>query len=114
MIEIKDSELVTPLDIVKNPKNLKFVELKDAQLTRSLDDVDYSLINSNFAILSGLNPIKDGLYTENKYSEYGNIIAVKAGNEELDKIKALVKALQSDEVKNFIEEKYQGALIPTF
>ncbi|EMD5827607.1 MetQ/NlpA family ABC transporter substrate-binding protein [Campylobacter coli] len=114
LIEIKDSELVTPLDIVKNPKNLKFVELKDAQLTRSLDDVDYSLINSNFAILSGLNPIKDGLYTENKYSEYGNIIAVKAGNEELDKIKALVKALQSDEVKNFIEEKYQGALIPTF
>ncbi|ECL1936052.1 MetQ/NlpA family ABC transporter substrate-binding protein [Campylobacter coli] len=114
LIEIKDSELVTPLDIVKNPKNLKFVELKDAQLTRSLNDVDYSLINSNFAILSGLNPIKDGLYTENKYSEYGNIIAVKAGNEELDKIKALVKALQSDEVKNFIEEKYQGALIPTF
>ncbi|TEY19827.1 MetQ/NlpA family ABC transporter substrate-binding protein, partial [Campylobacter sp. CH185] len=90
------------------------VELKDAQLTRSLDDVDYSLINSNFAILAGLNPVKDGLYTESKYSEYSNIIAVKEGNENLPKIKALVKALQSDEVKKFIEEKYQGALIPTF
>ncbi|HEG3156520.1 TPA: MetQ/NlpA family ABC transporter substrate-binding protein, partial [Campylobacter jejuni] len=80
----------------------------------SLDDVDYSLINSNFAILVGLNPVKDGLYTESKYSEYGNIIAVKEGNENLPKIKTLVKALQSDEVKKFIEEKYQGALIPTF
>ncbi|HED5366856.1 TPA: MetQ/NlpA family ABC transporter substrate-binding protein [Campylobacter jejuni] len=114
LIEIKDNELITPLDITKNPKKLKFVELKDTQLTRSLDDVDYSLINSNFAILAGLNPVKDGLYTESKYSEYGNIIAVKEGNENLPKIKALVKALQSDEVKKFIEEKYQGALIPTF
>ncbi|EPP7255087.1 MetQ/NlpA family ABC transporter substrate-binding protein [Campylobacter jejuni] len=114
LIEVKDNELITPLDITKNPKKLKFVELKDAQLTRSLDDVDYSLINSNFAILAGLNPVKDGLYTESKYSEYGNIIAVKEGNENLPKIKALVKALQSNEVKKFIEEKYQGALIPTF
>lgn len=114
LIEVKDNELITPLDIIKNPKKLKFVELKDAQLTRSLDDVDYSLINSNYAILAGLNPVKDGLYTESKYSEYGNIIAVKKGNENLAKIKALIKALQSNEVKNFMEEKYQGALIPTF
>lgn len=113
-IEVKDNELITPLDITKNPKKLKFIELKDSQLTRSLDDVDYSLINGNFALLAGLNPAKDSLYIESKYSQYSIIVAVKEGNENLPKIKALVKALQSDAVKKFIEEKYQGALIPTF
>lgn len=100
LIEIKGNELIIPLDITNNPKKLKFIELRDAQLARSLEDVDYSLINSNFAILAGLNPVKDGLYTESKYAEYSNIIAVKQGNENLPKIKALIKALQSNEVKN--------------
>lgn len=114
LIEVKDNELITAVDITKNPRKIEFVELKDAQLPRSLDDVDYALINSNHAILAGLNPVKDGLYTESKYSQYGNIIAVKEGNEELPKIKALIKALQSEEVREFIQEKYQGALVPTF
>lgn len=114
LIRLNDKELVTPLDIVYNPKNLDFIELKDAQLTRSLDDVDYSLINSNFAIQAGLSPVKDSIFTESKYSEYANIIVVKKGNEKSPKIKALVKALQSEEVKKFIQDKYKGAVIPAF
>ena len=114
LITLKDSELVTPRDILDNPKNLRFIELKDAHQTRALSDVDFAVINSNMAILGGLNPVKDSLYTESKFSEYGNIIAVKEGNENLPKIKALLEVLKSPEVKAFIEEKFKGALIPTF
>ncbi|WP_273404958.1 MetQ/NlpA family ABC transporter substrate-binding protein [Campylobacter avium] len=114
LIKLNDKEFVTPLDIVQNPKNLKFIELKDAQLPRSLSDVDYSLINSNFALQAGLSPSKDSLYTENKYSNYANIVAVKKGKENDPKVLALIKALQSDDVKEFLKEKYKGAVIPAF
>ncbi len=114
LIKLNDKEFVTPLDIVQNPKKIKFIELRDAQLPRSLADVDYSLINSNFALQAGLSPVKDSLFTESKYSNYANIVVVRKGNENLDTIKALIKALQSDDVKEFIEEKYKGAVIPAF
>lgn len=114
VVSFKDGALKTPLDITSNPKNLVFKELEAAQLPRALEDTDYAVINSNFAMAAGLNPTKDALVIEDKSSPYVNVLVVKAGNEENAKIKALVKALQSEKVKAFIEEKYQGAVVPAF
>lgn len=108
----------TKNDIDKNPKNLKIVEIEAAQLARSLKDVDLAVINGNYAIEAGLSVSKDAIATEDKDSlaadTYANIIAVKAGNENREDIKALIKALQSNEVKKFIEDKYKGAVVPKF
>ncbi len=105
-------------DIVENPKNFKIVEIAAAQLARSLSDVDIAVINGNYAIEAGLSVGKDALAVEDKDSlaadTYGNIIAVKKGNESSDKIKALVKALQSDTVRQYIEDTFEGAVIPKF
>ncbi|SFC27626.1 MetQ/NlpA family ABC transporter substrate-binding protein [Clostridium uliginosum] len=118
VIKIADGELVTPKDITENKKKLKFSELEAASVPRSIGDVDAAVINGNYAIPAGFEPSKDAIVIENKDSEaakpYGNIIAVKDGNQESDKIKALVKALTSPEVKKFIEDKYNGAVIPVF
>ncbi|MDZ7543340.1 methionine ABC transporter substrate-binding protein, partial [Clostridium perfringens] len=87
-------------------------------LPRVLEEVDLAVINGNYAIEAGLNPSKDSLAIEDKDAEaakvYRNILAVKKGNENSEKIKALTKALTSDKVKKFIEEKYNGTVIPTF
>ncbi|MDX2330702.1 hypothetical protein IRA69_05240 [Campylobacter hepaticus] len=99
------------ISIPNNPTDESHAQKINTQLAKSLKDTDYTLINSNFAILTGLNPIKDGLYIENEYNR--NIITVKQGNEELPKIKALTKTLQSNKVKN-LSKKNQGTLIPTF
>ena len=108
----------TKTDIVDNPKNLEIVEIEAAQLARSLQDVDMAVINGNYAIEAGLNVAKDAIAFEDKDSlaaeTYGNIIAVKKGNEDRADIKALVKALQSDAVKKYIEDTYQGAVVPKF
>ena len=105
-------------DIAENPKKLKIVEIEAAQLARSLQDVDLAVINGNVAIQAGLNVVTDAIAVEDKDSiaaeTYGNIIAVKAGDENREDIKALVKALQSDKVKKFINDKYQGAVVPKF
>lgn len=118
LIKLKDGELITPKDIVENKKNFKFKELEAAQLPRVLEEVDAAIINGNYAIEAGLNPSKDALVIEDKDAEaamiYRNILAVKNGNEKLEKINALTKALTSDSVKKFINEKYNGAVIPTF
>ncbi|KAA6225327.1 MULTISPECIES: MetQ/NlpA family ABC transporter substrate-binding protein [unclassified Campylobacter] len=114
LIKLKNHELATTLDIVENRLNIKFVEIKDAQLVRSLSDVDFSVINGNFALQAGLIPTKDALYLESKFSPYANILVVKEGNENSTKTKALIKALQSQKVKNFMNENFQGALIPAF
>ena len=118
IIKIAEGELVTPKDITENPKNLKFTELEAAAIPRSLDDVDAAVINGNYAIEAGFNPTKDAIIIEDKDSEaakpYANIIAVKAGNENEQKIKDLVKAMTSPEVKDFIEKEYNGAVIPVF
>ena len=101
----------TPADIVANPKKLNIVEMEAAVLPRTLDDVHVAVINSNFALGAGLNPLTDALHLEAKDSPYANIVAVRAGDnrESLQKLKA---ALQSDTIKQFITQKYQGAVIP--
>lgn len=108
----------TKNDIEENPKNIKIVELEAAQITRSLKDVDLGVVNGNYAIEAGLSVGKDAIAVEDKDSvaaeTYGNIIAVKKGNESREDIKVLLKALQSEEVKKYINETYDGAVIPKF
>ena len=100
-------------DIEKNDYNLECKEVEAAQLPNVLDDVDYAVINSNYAIEAGLNPTKDSLGMEGSSSAYSNILAVKEGNENTDKIKALKAALESKQVADFIAEKYDGAVVST-
>ena len=104
----------TVQDIVENPKNLVIQEVEAAQLPRTLDDVDISIINTNFALNAQLNPMKDALFIEDKDSPYVNIVAVRDGDENRDDIKKLMTALKSDKVKKFILDKYQGAIVPAF
>ncbi len=100
-------------DIEENPYNITFKEVEAAQLPNMLKDVDYAVINSNFAIQANLNPVSDSLLMEDSSSEYGNIVAVKEGNEGTDAVKALKAALESKKVKDFITEKYNGAVVST-
>ncbi|WP_033324860.1 MetQ/NlpA family ABC transporter substrate-binding protein [Streptomyces yerevanensis] len=103
----------TPKDIAKNPKNLKFKELEAAQTPRSLDDVDAAVINGNYAIESDLKPAEDALVLESaKDNPYGNFLAVKEGNEDDPRVRKLAKLLTSAEVRKFIEDKYQGSVLP--
>ncbi|HHV11989.1 MAG TPA: ABC transporter substrate-binding protein [Clostridiales bacterium] len=108
----------TKNDIVENPLKLEIIEIEAAQLARSLQDVNMAVINGNYAIQAGLNVAKDAIAFEGKDSEaaetYGNIIAVKAGNETRKDIKALLAALQSDAVKKYIEDTYDSAVVPKF
>jgi len=101
-------------DIVYNPKNIKVMEIEAALLPRSLDDVTCAVINSNFAMEANLNPVKDSLFTEGGESPYANLVAVRKGDEKREDIVKLMKALQSQEVKKFILEKYKGAVVPAF
>ncbi len=116
LITLKDGVGVeaTQKDIVKNPKNLKIKEIEAAQLVRALQDVDFAIINGNYAIQGGLK-VSDALATESKDSvaakTYANIIAVRKGDENREDIKALVAALKSDKVKSFIKEKYNGSVV---
>ena len=104
-------------DIEENPKNLEILEVEAAQIPLSLQDVDIAVINGNYAIDAGLK-VSDALAVEASDSEaavtYGNVVAVKNGDENSDKTKALVEALKSDTVKEFIDETYAGAVVPMF
>ncbi len=119
LIKLKEDAGIaaTVTDIVENPKNLEIKELEAAQLPNALQDVDAAAINANYAIGAGLK-LKDALAVEKSDSlaaqTYANIIAVREGSENDAKIKALVDAVKSDEVKKFIEEKYEGAVVPVF
>lgn len=105
----------TPNDITENPKNLVFKELEAAMLPQTVDEVDLSVINSNYALQAGFNPVQDALAIESAdATPYPNVIAVKEGNEENEAIQALVKALQSDKVRDYIEETYGGAVVALF
>lgn len=104
----------TVQDIADNPKNLKFQEVEAAQVPRTLDDVDAAVINTNFAMQVNLVPTKDALFMEDKTSPYVNIVAVREGDEKRPEIEALMKALTSKEVKDFIDSKYKGAIVPAF
>ena len=112
-IKLKDGAGITATvnDIAENPKNIKFNEVEAAQLPNVLKDVDYAVINSNYAIPANLNPVKDSLLIEDSASSYGNILAVKEGNENTPKIKALKAALESKKVADFINSKYEGSVI---
>ena len=105
----------TPNDITENPKNLVFKELEAAMLPQTVEEVDLSVINSNYALQAGFNPVEDSLAIESADSTpYPNVIAVKEGNENNEAIQALVKALQSDKVRDYIEETYGGAVVALF
>lgn len=120
LIKLKEGAGVaaTKRDIVENPKNLDIKELDAAQIPRSLQDVDIAVINGNYAIQAGLKAGEDAIAVESKESvagdTYTNVLVVKEGNENNEAIQALVKALLSDEVKQFIEENYDGAVVPVF
>ena len=104
----------SPLDVQDNPKGLKFLELDAAQLPRTLSDADIAIINTNYAIASGLSPKDDAIAMEKAESPYVNVIVVRKGDEDLPWVKTLVDAYHSDEVKAFIEDSYDGAVITSW
>ena len=104
----------TPKDITENPKNLEFVELAAEEVPANLDEVDIAAINSNYALGAGLNPVEDALVIEAADSPYVNVLVVKEGNEDDVAVQALVKALQSDTVKDYINSTFGGAVVPAF
>ncbi|MYN14928.1 MetQ/NlpA family lipoprotein [Pusillimonas sp. TS35] len=116
LIKLKDPSniLATSRDIVENPKKLKFKELEAATLPRVLPDVDLALINTNYALEAGLNPVKDALFIEGSDSPYANIIVTTEAKKNDPAIQKLVKSLNNDDIKKFIETKYKGAIVPAF
>ena len=116
IIKLKDGLAdysATPADIAENPKNLKFIEADAAQLPRSLDDLAGAVINTNFVIEAGIKT-DSALIKESGDSPYANIIVVRKGDENREEIKALVEALTTDDVKEFLKEKYGSDVIPAF
>ncbi len=113
IIKLKDGAGITATknDIVENPYNVEIVEAEAAQLPNQLPDLDYAVINSNYAINAGLNPVNDSLLIEGSASAYANILAVKEGNETAPKTLALKAALESKQVADFIAEKYNGSVV---
>ena len=113
IIKLKEGAGITATvrDIAENPKNIEFKEVEAAQLPNVLKDVDYAVINSNYAIPAGINPKTDALAIEGSASEYANILAVKEGRENEPVVKALLAALQSKQVADYIAEKYNGAVV---
>lgn len=116
LLKLKDGVGIaaTVNDIVENPKNLKIQEAEAAMLPRTLDDVDLAVINSNFAMEAKLNPTKDAIFIEPKDSPYANIVAVRKGDENRPEIQKLKKALLTDDVRKFLEDKYKGSIVPAF
>lgn len=114
LIELNEGAglLATPKDIVNNPHNLKFTELEAAQLPVTLPDFDFAVINGNYAVEAGIG--QTVLATEGAESPYVNVIAVQSGNEASPEIKALLTALQSEEVREFIKVRYGGIVVPVF
>lgn len=116
LIKLKDgitNYSATPKDIVENSKNIKFTEVDAAQLPRVLQDVDGAVINTNIVLEAKIDP-KSALFREDSNSPYANIITVRKGDENREEIKKLVQALNSDDVKKFIQEKYGVAVVPAF
>ncbi len=104
----------TPLDVIDNPKKLKFVELDAAQLPRSLDDLDAAAVNTNYALPAGLNPGKDAIAQEAAKSPYVNLIAVREQDQGKPWVAKLVKVYQSEEIRKFIQTEFKGAVVPGF
>jgi D-methionine transport system substrate-binding protein len=104
----------TTIDIAANPKGLQIVQLEAAQLARSLDDLDASAINTNYALQAGLVPTRDAIAIEPANSPYANLIAVRTADKDKPWVATLVKAFQSPEVKAFVSEKFAGSMVPAF
>lgn len=109
----------TIVDIVDNPKNLEIVEMEAAQITNILQDLDLAVINGNYALQAGLNAATDAIVTEDPDSDiirnyYVNVLAVREGHENDEKTQALVNALLSDTVRDYINENYSGSVVPVF
>lgn len=113
IIKLKEGAGITAtkVDIEENPYNVEIVETEAAQIPNVLQDVDYAVINSNYAINAGLNPVEDSLVIEGAASAYANILSVKEGNETSDKTKALVAALQSQQAADYIAAQYSGSVV---
>lgn len=116
LITVDEATGITPtvFDITDNPKNLRFHELEAAQLSRSLDDVTIAVINGNYALQANFVPTEDSLFLEGSESPYVNVVAVKAGNEDNELVQALVEAIRSDAIRDFIQESYPGSVVPAF
>lgn len=116
LIKLKDSTKLdsTPNDLAENPKNLQFLELEAANVPSSLDEVNIAAINSNYALGAGLNPVEDSLVIESSDSPYVNVLVVKEGNEDNEAVKALIEVLHSDAIRDYINETYDGAVVPAF
>ena len=118
LIKLKDDAGInaTIQDIAENPLNLNIKEVEAAQTARSLQDTDIAVVNGNYAVAAKLDVKKDALFVESAQSEsaqtYANVISVRKGDEKNKAVKALVKVLQSDDVKKFIDDKYNGAVVP--
>ncbi len=118
LIKLKDGVGVTATvnDVEENPKNLELVEVEAAQVPKQLQSVAFGVINGNYALEAGLNAGKDSLAVESAdgdaIQQYVNILTVKEGNESSDKIVALTNVLKSEEIVNFINERYEGAVVP--
>jgi D-methionine transport system substrate-binding protein len=104
----------TVLNIHKNPKKIKFIEVDAAMLPRVLEDVDAAAINTNYALEAKLSPLKDALVLESKDSPYANVISIRIGDENRPEIEALKSAMTSEKMREFILNKYRGAIIPAF
>ena len=116
LIGLKDGGNITSTvqDVEKNDKHLQFVELEAAQIPRSLDDTDLACVNTNYAIPAGLNPQKDSILVESKDSPYANVMAVRQGDENNETYKKVLEIYQSEPIKKFIEEHFQGTILPAF
>lgn len=116
VIKVKPDAGLTPspLDVAENPKNISFKELDAAQLPRALEDADAAVINTNFALAAGMNPKTDAIAMEKADGPYANVIAVRKGDETAEWLPTLIETYQSPEIRTFMEEKYQGAVIPAF
>ncbi len=116
LIRLKDQSniLATTKDIVENPKGLKIRELEAATIPRVLTQVDLALINTNYALEAKLDPSKDALFIEGNDSPYVNILVARPDNKDSPAMQKLAAALHSPELKQFITEKYKGAVLPAF
>jgi len=116
LLKLKEGSGVTATeqDIVSNPKNLKIQMMDAAMLPRALEDLDLAVINSNYALEANLVPAKDAIFMEPKDSPFANVLVVRPEDKDKEAIKKLGEALQSPEVKKFLEEKYNGSVVPAF
>lgn len=116
LIKLQDSSSLTatPNDLAENPKNLKFREIEAATIPSIVSEVDLAVINSNYAMGAGFNPVEDSLAIESADSPYVNILVVKEGNENNEAVQALIEVLHSDAIRDFINEEFDGAVVPAF